>query len=203
LSFFSSLARTLAVRASIWPTLCPCAACRGGARGPSAPRRAARLSTRAWRGGLVATCVLDGGDACAVNKVQCWSAMFYRFIMPPFRALALATWRKAVLDVPNRARRRRPWPLGKKRMRTELACSATSSSAETSFLARRCTQRQARQPKRLRAVSRQPTNQRARRGLARDAAAGLNPLRALWQPEGSARDRGAPRRRRGVFRRNC
>ena len=25
--------------------------------------------------------------------------MFYRFIMPPFRALALATWRKAVLDV--------------------------------------------------------------------------------------------------------
>ena len=38
-------------------------------------------------------------DARAVREVQCWSGVFYRFIMPPFRALALATWRKAVFDV--------------------------------------------------------------------------------------------------------
>ena len=54
---------------------------------------------------------------------------------------------EAVLDGLNRARRRRPWPLAKKRkMRTELAYSATSSSAETSFLGRRCALQQARQP---------------------------------------------------------
>ena len=116
--------------------------------------------------------------------------------MPPFRALALATWRKVVLDVSiTRADgAAATWEKTSKRelVSTRLAYSTTSSSAETSFLARRCTQRQARQPKRLRAVSRQPTDQRARRGLARDAAAGLNPLRALWQPEGCARSEEPP-----------
>ena len=59
--------------------------------------------------------------------------MFYRFVMPPFRALALATWRKAVLDVSiaraDGARRH----LGKTKNAHELAYSTTSSSAKDSL----------------------------------------------------------------------
>ena len=53
--------------------------------------------------------------------------------MPPFRALALATWRNAVLDV-SIARadgaRVATWEKTKMRVSTRLAYSATSSSAE-------------------------------------------------------------------------
>ena len=73
--------------------------------------------------------------------------MFYRFLMPPFRALALATWREAVLDVPNaRADGARGHSGKNENELSMLAYSHTSFSAETSFLGRRCTSEQARQP---------------------------------------------------------
>ena len=64
------------------------------------------------------------------------------------RAGSLAVGTEAKFGRVNRARRRRSWPHRKKRnMRVyELAYSTTSSSAETSFLARRCISVQARQP---------------------------------------------------------
>jgi len=77
--------------------------------------------------------------------------MFYRFIMPPFRALALATWRKAVLDVSQSRAPTAPVATQEKTRKNamsvyELAYSTTSFSARTSFLARRSASEQARQP---------------------------------------------------------
>ena len=75
---------------------------------------------------------------------------FIAFSCRSFRALALATWRKVVLDVSiTRADgAAATWEKTSKRelVSTRLAYSTTSSSAETSFLARRNAQRQARQP---------------------------------------------------------
>ena len=48
--------------------------------------------------------------------------MFYRVIMPPFCALALATWRKAVLDVPIARADGAPWATREKtKMRDEAS----------------------------------------------------------------------------------
>ena len=91
--------------------------------------------------------------------------------------------------------------LGKNEMRTELAYSATSSSAEPSFWPGACTTVQARQPEIVCCPpDSPPKTAKATRRPQRPPSAGI-PQRARGSLS-SARDRGAPRRRRGELKHN-